>query len=115
VSPSGRQALGDHGEALVEQWYAEQGYELLERKWRHSAGEIDLVVRRGRVVAFCEVKTRTGDRFGTGAEAVNGAKQRRIRTAASAYLGVTPLRFAVVRFDVACVRGKEVEVIEAAF
>lgn len=115
MTPTSRQALGDHGEALVEQWYSEHGYELLERKWRHPAGEIDLVVRRGRVVAFCEVKTRTGDRFGTAAEAVNQAKQRRIRLAASAYLGVTPLRFGLVRFDVACVRGKEVEVIEAAF
>jgi len=115
LTPTARQALGDHGEALVEQWYAERGYELLARKWRHSAGEIDLVVRRGRVLAFCEVKTRTGDRFGTAAEAVNPAKQRRIRLGASAYLRVAPLRFGVVRFDVACVHGKEVEVIEAAF
>ena len=115
MCPTGRQALGDHGEGLVARWYAERGYELLERKWRHRAGEIDLVVRKGPIVAFCEVKTRTGDRFGTGAEAVDRAKQRRIRLAATAYLRATTLRFGVVRFDVASVRGRDVEVIEAAF
>jgi putative endonuclease len=115
VTPTGRQALGNHGEALVTRWYAERGYELLASKWRHPTGEIDLVVRKDRTVAFCEVKTRTDDRFGTAAEAVGRAKQRRIRLAATAYLQGAQTRFVVIRFDVACVRGREVEVIEEAF
>jgi putative endonuclease len=116
--PSGRQALGDHGEALAARWYAERDYEVVARKWRIAAGEIDLVLRRGRELVFCEVKTRGSDRFGTPAEAVTPAKQRRIRRLAAAYLSAldsSPRSSYVVRFDVACVSGREVEVIEQAF
>lgn len=116
--PSGRQALGDHGEALAARWYTERDYEVVARKWRIAAGEIDLVLRRGRELVFCEVKTRSSDRFGTPAEAVTPAKQRRIRRLAAAYLSgldSPPRSSCVVRFDVACVSGREVEVIEQAF
>lgn len=34
------------------------GWWVLERRYRAGGGEIDLVARRGRVLAFCEVKTR---------------------------------------------------------
>jgi putative endonuclease len=115
--PSGRQALGGHGEALVAAWYSQHGYEIVERNWRVAAGEIDLVVRRDRVLVFCEVKTRTSDRFGTAAEAVTVAKQRRLRRLAAAYLSGRERRSRPdeVRFDVACVTGRDVEVIEQAF
>ena len=44
-------------------WYERAGYEILDRNWRCREGELDLVVRRGATVVFCEVKTRRGDRF----------------------------------------------------
>jgi putative endonuclease len=115
--PSGRQALGSHGETLAARWYAERGYEILDRNWRVAEGEIDLVVRRDRVLVFCEVKTRTSNRFGAAAEAVTPAKRRRLRRLAIIYLRAQqgPPRRQVLRFDVACVRGAEVEVIEEAF
>jgi putative endonuclease len=113
----GRQALGRYGEAQAARWYTERGYEVVDRNWRVPDGEIDLVARRGPMLVFCEVKTRGGDRFGTAAESVTPAKQRRLRRLASIYLRATPLspRPDVVRFDVACVAGREVEVIEQAF
>lgn len=112
----GRRALGDHGEALAAGWYAAQGYEVVARNWRSAGGEIDLVLRRGRELVFCEVKTRTSDRFGTPAEAVTPLKQRRIRRLAAAYLVERrPPGGCVVRFDVAAVSGRDVEVIERAF
>jgi putative endonuclease len=114
-----RRALGTVGEALAAAWYEERGYEVLERNWRRREGEIDLVLRHGRTVVFCEVKTRSGDRFGSGAEAVVAAKQRRIRRLGARWLSeLTP---AVgrdrldVRFDVAEVTGEGVAVIEGAF
>jgi len=114
--PSGRQALGGYGESRAAAWYAERNYEIVDRNWRVAGGEIDLVLRRGRELVFCEVKTRLSDRFGSAAEAVTPAKQRRIRRLATVYLAnLGPPRPSVIRFDVACVRGREVEVIEQAF
>ncbi len=118
---SARQQLGAAGEALAAGWYTDRGYEVIDRNWRVREGEIDLVARKGRLLVFCEVKTRTSDRFGSPAEAVTFAKQRRIRRAAAVYLqrGGLAARLggsaAVLRFDVACVTGAVVEVIESAF
>jgi putative endonuclease len=114
--PSGRQALGNHGEGLAAGWYQDRGYTVVARNWRTGAGEIDLILRRGPELVFCEVKTRASDRFGLPAEAVTPAKQRRLRRLAGAYLaGLTTGRPAGVRFDVACVTGRDVAVIEGAF
>jgi putative endonuclease len=114
-----RRALGADGETIAAQWYADHGYEILERNWRRREGEIDLIVRTGKTVAFCEVKTRSSDRFGTGAESVVEAKQRRIRRLAGRWLSeITPAsgRDRVeVRFDVVSITAGQVEVIHDAF
>ncbi len=117
--PDPRRILGAAGEDLAAAWYEERGYEILERNWRRREGEIDLIVRRGRTVVFCEVKARRSDRFGSGAEAVRTAKQRRIRRLAARWLSeLTPAsgRARVeVRFDVVSITAGDVEVIEDAF
>lgn len=110
-----RLELGAAGEALVADWYRANGYEVLETNWRCRQGELDLVVRKGRVLVFCEVKTRTTDAFGTPAEAVTREKRDRIRRLAAVYLEDAPFRAREVRFDVAAVLGDQLEVIEAAF
>jgi putative endonuclease len=97
----------------------ERGYELVARNWRTREAELDLVLVRGSEMVFCEVKTRTSDRFGSPAEAVTWAKQQKIRSAALSYLAAARQagaeRPANLRFDVACVVGQAVEVIEGAF
>jgi putative endonuclease len=114
-----RKALGIEGEEQAAGWYEREGYEVLERNWRRREGEVDLIVRRGATVVFCEVKTRATDRFGTGAEAVLPAKQRRIRRLASRWLSeLTPAvgRGRIeIRFDVVSITAGTVEVIEDAF
>ena len=114
-----KQRLGARGEQLAADWYVAHGYQLVARNWRCREGEIDLVVLAadGDLV-FCEVKTRSSDRFGVPAEAVTPAKQRRLRVLAARYLagqGVRPAGRHGIRFDVAAVMGGRVEVIEAAF
>ncbi len=100
-------------------WYEEHGYEVLERNWRRREGEVDLIARQGRTVVFCEVKTRSSDAFGTGAEAVVPAKQRRIRRLASRWLAeLTPASgraLVDLRFDVVSITGGDVDVLEDAF
>jgi putative endonuclease len=115
VSPAGHnQRLGAAGEEAAAAWYRARGYTVVTRNWRCREGEIDLVVRRGSLLVFCEVKTRTSDRFGTPAEAISYAKAARLRRLAARYLAEYPWR-AEVRFDVACVMGDQLDVIEAAF
>jgi putative endonuclease len=110
-----RRALGAAGEARAAAWYGSRGYRVLARNWRCRDGELDLVVTRGRVVVFVEVKTRRTDRFGVPAEAVTPAKQQRIRVLASRYLAETELRPRAIRFDVVSILAGQLEVIEAAF
>ena len=107
--------LGADGEAVAARWYEERGYQVLARNWRCSDGELDLILSQGTVVVMCEVKTRSTARFGSPFEAVGprssgacvgwppgGSATRR------------PFRPDQVRFDVAGVVGRKVEVIEAA-
>ena len=114
-----RRAIGQAGEDAVAAWYEAAGYVVLARNWRAPGGEIDVIVRRGPVVVFCEVKTRRSDTFGTPAEAVTLRKQARLRGLAVQWLDAHAVRAGQLRFDVAAVRpngrGWVVEMIEGAF
>jgi len=118
-----RLALGSAGEELAARWYTDAGYRVLDRNWRCREGELDLVVCRGGLAVFCEVKTRRSLSFGLPAEAVTPTKQRRLRRLALCWLAERApgqARFPDLRFDVACVVAPPgaiptLEVIEAAF
>jgi len=79
-----------------------KGYRILARRFRTPLGEIDLVARRGRTVAFLEVKARAD--FATAAEAVTIYQQRRIINAAQLFLAQHPgLGDLDCRFDLVAV------------
>lgn len=71
--------LGRRGELVAASWLEQRGYTVLERNWRCRIGELDLVVRRGDVTVFAEVKTRTSVAYGHPFEAINPTKARRLR------------------------------------
>lgn len=108
-------ALGAHGEKLAARWYRQAGYEVVAQNWRCPIGEIDLIARRGRALVIAEVKTRVTNRYGLPAEAVNFAKQRKLRSLAHAFLSSCDDYFEEVRFDVVSITGRDVEVFQAAF
>ena len=114
-----RRRLGTIGEDAAAAWYEARGFEIVGRNWRVREGEIDVIARRGRTIVFCEVKTRSSDRFGVAAEAVTPTKQRRLRTLAMRWLAAHPQMRGEVRFDVASVTPAgataAVAVLEAAF
>lgn len=117
-APSGRrsnQEIGAAGEAMAAAWYQDQGYRVLDRNWRCREGELDLVVATGRLVVFCEVKTRSSLRFGAPIEAITPVKQKRLRVLAARWIETTGARPAGIRFDVACILAGELDVIQAAF
>ncbi|GAA0550356.1 YraN family protein [Paractinoplanes ferrugineus] len=95
-----RQAVGAYGERVAAQHLQEQGLVILHRNWRCSAGEVDLVLRDGDDIVFCEVKTRRGTAFGTPAEAVGHRKVRKLRELAGHWLLETGLHPRDIRFDV---------------
>src|SRR5690349_21360716 len=115
-----RRAVGAYGERLAERHLRDQGLVVLARNWRCAEGEVDLILRDGEDLVFCEVKTRRGDRFGTPAEAIGPAKVRRLRRLAARWLEQTTVRPREIRFDVVAVvlqaRGTSaVEHVRAAF
>ena len=110
-----RRAFGAWGEGRAARWYQDHGYQVLDRNWRCSDGELDLVLGIDRTVVFSEVKTRRSDAFGIPAEAVTIAKQRRIRRLAVQWLKQRGIGGVELRFDVVSILGPELNVIEAAF
>jgi putative endonuclease len=106
----------DPSELRAARWYRRRGYRVLDANAWAGGYELDLVVRRGRVVAFCEVKAKRGDGFGDPLEMVTPEKARRVRAAAARWLQVHPeLRGLVLRFDVVVERSGRIEHIGGAF
>ena len=95
-----RRALGREGEARAARFLRLRGYRILGRNVRAGGVEMDLVVSRGTLVAFVEVKTRRTRRFGAPEAAVDGAKQARLVRGAGAWLCDHPQAAEQVRFDV---------------
>jgi putative endonuclease len=98
-----KDAVGAYGERVALAHLVEQGMVVLDRNWRCDAGEVDLILRDGSDLVFCEVKTRRSDRFGTPAEAIVNSKVRRLRRLAAQWLAEAGLGPKTVRFDVVSV------------
>src|SRR2546428_1827727 len=95
--------LGRAGEQAAAAHYTRQGYRVLARNWTCSLGELDLVLERGTLLVFCEVKARSGDEFGGPHDAVTWKKQRKLRLLAEAFLAASAANPDGIRFDVASV------------
>ena len=93
-------ALGVRGEVAAADLVADDGFAIVARNWRCRAGEIDIIARKGTLVIFCEVKTRSGDGWGTPASAVTATKVRRMRNLARHWLLESGIHADVIRFDV---------------
>jgi putative endonuclease len=91
--------VGSYGERVAAQRLVERGMVLVDRNWRCDLGEVDLVLRDGDVLVFCEVKTRSSTAFGHPLEAVSPAKGARLRRLAARWLAEHDLRPRDVRID----------------
>jgi len=95
---------GRRAEALATWRLRLAGWRIVARNLKLPQGEIDIVARRGEVVAFVEVKTRAA--LATAVEAVSARQRRRIRNAAAGFLARRPdLAGLVLRFDAVVVVG----------
>jgi putative endonuclease len=75
---SPRIRLGDAGERMAERVLTDRGWKILARKWRGSAGEVDLIADNDDLLVFVEVKTRRGESHGRAEEAVSRTKCGRL-------------------------------------
>jgi putative endonuclease len=80
--------LGVSAENVAAIFLGAKGYRTIARRWRSPIGEIDLVVERGRLIAFVEVKARKG--LDQAAESVLPCQRRRIVAAAQTWLAAHP-------------------------
>lgn len=75
-----------------------KGYRILATRVRTAQGEVDIVARRGNVVAFVEVKARAD--LTTAIEAITPRQRQRIAAAANTFMARRPaLQHCGVRFD----------------
>jgi putative endonuclease len=112
----GTRAAGAQVERRVQLLYRLRGYRILARNAWAGGYELDLIVRRGRRVVFCEVKAKTSDRFGDPFAMVGPEKQRRIRQAAETWLAAHPeLDDLEPSFEVVAMRGGRLERLANAF
>jgi len=78
-------------------------YRIVSRRFKTRAGEIDIIARRGNLVAIVEVKAR--DEEQQAHEAITLAAQRRIEAAADIWLARQPdYAHLFLRFDVIIIR-----------
>jgi putative endonuclease len=98
-----RTQLGRRGELLAAEHYRALGFTVLEQNYRCREGELDMIASRGRLLVFCEVKTRHSSRWGEPSEAVGWRKQQRLRRLAACWLADRRPKYCELRFDVVSV------------
>jgi putative endonuclease len=108
--------LRNSSELRARRHYRLRAYRILGENVWSGGYELDLVVRRGSTVVFCEVKGKSGGGHGDPLEMVTAEKVRRLRRAASAWLASYPEHaHCTVRFDVVVERAGKLERVAAAF
>lgn len=116
---SKNQDIGNQGEDIAVAFLLEKGYKILERNWRFSKAEIDIICTKDDHLIFIEIKTRSYTYFGEPAEFVTSKKEELMIDAANGYMTKTGYEWKI-RFDIISVildkNGKhEIEHIEDAF
>jgi putative endonuclease len=111
-----RARSGKRAEQRAVWWYRLRGYRVMATNAWAGGYELDVVVRRGRRLVFCEVKEKLGDEFGDPLEMVDEEKQRRLRRAAGAWLAAHPEAAGLsVSFDVIAVQSGRLRRVAEAF
>jgi putative endonuclease len=114
--PSSTRAIGNRAERRAVWHYRLRGYRILATNVWIAGYELDVVVRRGGLVVFCEVKAKSSRELGDPLEMVGPEKARRLRRAAESWLAANAdLGDCEARFDVAAEREGRLTVVPDAF
>ncbi|MGI6587669.1 MAG: YraN family protein [Peptococcia bacterium] len=93
-------SLGRKAEEIAVKYLEGQGYRIIERNFRCSFGEIDIIAEDVDVLVFVEVRSRRNSFFGLPQETVVWSKQQKLRRLASYYLKEKQAWEKKCRFDV---------------
>jgi putative endonuclease len=92
-------STGKIGEQLGESFFIAAGYTVLEKNWRHSRWEVDIIASKNKVLHFVEVKTRRTKNYGLPEEKVGDKKIQNLINAAEEYLYQHP-EWKRIQFDI---------------
>ena len=81
-----QQKIGNLGEDAACQYIEKLGFTILERNWRFSKAEIDIIAKDGEVLVFLEVKAKSYTFFGAPEESITAHKENLIVDAAGQYM-----------------------------
>ncbi|MGV8857568.1 YraN family protein [Rhodoglobus sp.] len=95
--------LGARGEDLAADHLISTGFEILDRNWRCSQGELDIVARDCDEIVFVEVKTRSSVLFGHPFESITATKVARLRRLAAAWCEAHDGSISAIRIDAVAV------------
>ena len=107
--------MGLTGEQQVSKHLKSLGYKIIENNYKTPFGEADILALKNSVVYFVEVKTRTSNKYGNPASAVDYKKQQKYRNIANFYIMSNGLENVNISFMVAEVVGEEINLITDAF
>ena len=95
-----RHQLGHRAEEAAARWLTSRGWQVIDRRWRDGAGELDLVCRDpdGALVGV-EVKLRRTARAGSALEAIDRRRLARLRAALTAYARGSARTWPALRLD----------------
>ncbi|MBA3244625.1 MAG: YraN family protein [Actinobacteria bacterium] len=111
--PSTRRT-GERFESRARRHYRLRGYRVLGANVWAGGHELDLILRRGRRLVFCEVKGKASTAYGHPLEMVTPEKCRRLRRAAEVWLSGHPeCRTLDCRFEVVAIEGRRLERVVA--
>ncbi|RLD37416.1 MAG: YraN family protein [Bacteroidetes bacterium] len=94
--------LGKSGEDYAYEYLLKKGFEILEKNWRHSKDEVDMIAMHNNYLVIIEVKTRSNLYFGEPQIFVNKRKQAYMIRAANAYIMKNDIHLET-RFDIVSV------------
>ena len=105
---------GSFGEDLAATYLQKKGYLILNKNWRYSHWEVDIIASFNNVLHFIEVKTRRSKKFGNPEESVNKKKIQNLINASEEYLYQHP-EWKRIQFDILSVSLFKNEPVEYFF
>jgi putative endonuclease len=111
-----KKELGNKGEGIALSFFNSNGFEIIARNYRFGKiGEIDIIVKKGSLIIFAEVKSRSSSAYGGAYYSITEKKKRTLKKVARQFLHTNPEFLSknfTYRFDMVAVDNGKTEWIE---